>query len=249
MVRVSGPDARQFLDGLLSQDLSELHPRLAVRSFLLSPQGKLRALLWVAGTDAEVHLYTDRGLGTRVATDLSHYKIRVKAQIAAPTPAIAFLDETPAASVQAPLGDRPRGFSIDDPGGEGLAEATWDGARIEAGEPIMDLDVDEKTIPQETGLVGEAVSFDKGCYLGQELVARLDSRQGRVNRNLRRVEIEGAAVPPAVASQANEVVGTITSIATVAKRTIGLGLLHRRIEPGDQIEVDGRRALVLGASL
>src|SRR3972149_2890141 len=63
--------------------------------------------------------------------------------------------------------------------------------RIRAGEPVFGIDVDEDTIPQETGLVGEAVSFTKGCYLGQELVGRIDSR-GHVNRMLRRVTIDGA---------------------------------------------------------
>jgi folate-binding protein YgfZ len=249
MVRVSGPDARRFLDGLLSQDLAALHPQRALRSFLLSPQGKLRALLWVAGNDEQVDLYTDRGLGTRVTSDLAHYKIRIKADIAAPSPAVAFLDEIPVAAVAAPLGDRMRSFGTDDPGGIPIPEATWDAIRIEAGEPIMDRDVDEKTIPQETGLVEEAVSFEKGCYLGQELVSRLDSRQGRVNRNLRRVEIDGALEAPVPARVDGEEVGAITSIATSSSRTLGLGLLHRRVEPGDLIEVGERRAEVLGSPL
>jgi folate-binding protein YgfZ len=216
---------------------------------LLSPQGKLRALLWVAGTDELVHLYTDQGLGGRVASDLSHYKIRIKAEIAEPTPALAFLDAVPPGAVSAPLGDRLRGFGLDDPGLSPVPQATWEAARIEAGEPVMDRDVDEKTIPQETGLVGEAVSFEKGCYLGQELVARLDSRQGRVNRNLRRVELERSVETPATALFGGEEIGSITSVGNDGNRTLGLGLLHRRIEPGDHIVVGEQPAEVLGPSL
>lgn len=250
LVAVEGPDSRGFLDGLLSQDLTDLHPTRATRSFLLSPQGKLRALLWVAGTDERVDLYTDAGLGSRVESDLKHYKIRVKANISAPVPALAFLDEVPSGAVRSDLGNRVRGFGTEDPGWEAVDENDWDIARIEAGEPVMDLDVDERTIPQETGLVAEAVSFAKGCYLGQELVARLDSRQGRVNRNLRRVEFEGGPIEaPAVAELDGEEVGLLTSIASDEARVVGLGLLHRRVEPGDQIQVGDRQGEVLGSSL
>ena len=255
LVAVEGPDSRRFLDGLLSQDLSDLHPTRATRSFLLSPQGKLRALLWVAGTDDRVDLYTDARIGSRVESDLNHYKIRIKATVGAPVPALMFLDEVPPGAVRSDLGNRVRGFGTEDPGWQAVDEDQWDVARIEAGEPVMDLDVDERTIPQETGLVTEAVSFAKGCYLGQELVARLDSRQGRVNRNLRRVEIEGGPAKisliraPAVAELDGEEVGMLTSIAGNEERVLGLGLLHRRVEPGDQVRIGDRRGEVLGSPL
>jgi folate-binding protein YgfZ len=114
--------------------------------------------------------------------------------------------------------------------------------RIEAGEPVMGIDVDEGTIPQETGLVEEAVSFSKGCFLGQELVARLDSRNGRVNRHLRRVRLDRLITVPAAVADAG---GSITSVASTAGGAVGLGLLHRRINPGDEIVVDGVAATVL----
>lgn len=249
MVRVEGPEARRFLDGLLSQDLAGLHPVRAVRSFLLSPQGKLRALLWVAGEPERVDLFTDAAVGSRVAADLAHYKIRVKATIAPPIPALAFLDDMPEGAVMAPLGDHARGFTTVGSGWSKFEPELWDSARIEAGEPIMDRDVDEKTIPQETGLVGEAVSFEKGCYLGQELVARLDSRQGRVNRNLRRVEIDGPVLAPAAVTADGETVGNLTSIANGGGRVLGLGLLHRDVEDGDTVAVGDRIGTVLGAHI
>ncbi len=166
-----------------------------------------------------------------------------------------FLDDVPPGAVRSDLGNRVRGFGTEDPGWQDVDEDQWDVARIEAGEPVMDLDVDERTIPQETGLVTEAVSFAKGCYLGQELVARLDSRQGRVNRNLRRVEIEGGPAKisliraPAVAELDGEEVGVLTSIAGNDERVLGLGLLHRRVEPGDQVRIGDRRGEVLGSPL
>ena len=71
-----------------------------------------------------------------------------------------------------------------------------DAIRIEAGEPVMGIDLDEATIPQEADVVDGAVDFTKGCYLGQELVARIDSR-GHVNRRLRGLTVDHQRPAPA----------------------------------------------------
>ena len=94
----------------------------------------------------------------------------------------------------------------------------------------MERDVDESTIPQETGLVEEAVSFTKGCFLGQELVARLDSRQGRVNRHLRVVSLSSRPELPAQVAEG----GLITSVGVHEGELLGLGLLPRQIDPGER---------------
>jgi folate-binding protein YgfZ len=113
--------------------------------------------------------------------------------------------------------------------------------RIEAGEPLMGVDVSDSTIPQETGLVGPSISFDKGCFLGQELVARLDSRGGRVNHHLRILRFEGvAAVAGEMVSKDGEPVGTMSSSAG----EVGLALLRRGVEPGDVVTVGERQAVV-----
>ncbi|HJU52197.1 MAG TPA: hypothetical protein VJ815_07680 [Acidimicrobiia bacterium] len=239
MVIVEGPQAVSFLDGLLSQDLSTLQSTKPVRSFLLSPQGKLRALLWISGEGERVAVVTDTGWGKRVADDLLHYKIRVKATISGPVPVTTIVGPDLAYQFL------PSGSSPEREGGRelpALSHDQWNALRIEAGEPVMGIDVDESTIPQETGLVDQAVSLSKGCFLGQELVARLDSRNGRVNRHLRRVRLDRLpSVPAAVADEG----GYITSAAATADGAIGLGLLHRRINPGDEIKVDGIGAIVL----
>ena len=115
-----------------------------------------------------------------------------------------------------------------------------DAVRIEAGEPIAGRDVDDATIPQEAGLVAESVSFTKGCYLGQELVARIDSR-GRVNRHLRGIVVGDAVIPPigAVLRMDGGEVGTLTSVAEslTVRAPIGLALVRREVEPGTAVEV------------
>jgi folate-binding protein YgfZ len=114
-----------------------------------------------------------------------------------------------------------------------VGPAAYDAFRIEAGIPLQPLDIDDRTIPQEAFLELEAVSFTKGCFLGQELVCRIDSR-GHVNRFLRHVTgIEGDWPERGTEIVVEgKVVGEIT---TVAPRELGVGALgyvRREIEPG-----------------
>lgn len=113
-----------------------------------------------------------------------------------------------------------------------------DAVRIEAGEPIMGVDVGDATIPQEAGLVAGAVDFAKGCYLGQELVARIDSR-GHVNRHLRGVVLHVNLLPPLGAELVadGKVVGVLTSLAESLelRAPVGLALVRREVEPGSAV--------------
>lgn len=246
LVVVEGPDAKKFLNDLLSQELDRMQPTAAVRSFLLAPQGKLRALLWVFGTDNRIGLVTDAGVGDQVADDLTHYKIRVKATINRPVPVTTVVGPLPEGAVAAPMGDMERGFVEGQVETPFMSPQEWEALRVEAREPVMDRDVDEKTIPQETGLVDESVSFNKGCYLGQELVARIDSRGGRVNHHLRRVVLEGPVEVPAEVRAGDETVGNVTSAGFSESRGshIGLGLLHRSVEPGAPVTVGAVNGVV-----
>lgn len=247
LVMVEGPDARKFLQGLISQDVHTLQAGRASRSFLLSPQGKLRALLWVFASDDRIGLITEAGQGERVAADLAHYKIRVKVVIARPVPVSQVIGAGSEryGGIFSPLGTLDRAFVwdllVDLPT---LGLDAWERIRIELGEPKMGVDVDERTIPQESGLVEEAVSFTKGCFLGQELVARIDSR-GHVNRHLRSLDLEQAVVVPAQVTEGGEEVGQLTSLAGLPNGGyVGLAMLHRRVAPRAIVEVDNRPARV-----
>jgi folate-binding protein YgfZ len=127
----------------------------------------------------------------------------------------------------------------------GLLAAT--AVRIEAGEGVVGVDLDDSTIPQEGGVVDDAVDFTKGCYLGQELVARIDSR-GRVNRHLRGVVVETNVLPPPGAEivTLDKVVGTLSSVAESLslRAPVALALVRREVEPGATVEIrwDGGRA-------
>ncbi len=259
LVRVTGPDAESFLDSLLSQDLVGLADGVVVRSLLLEPRGKLRALLWVARFGDEFLLVTDAEAAENVVADLSRFKLRVDLEIGRPEPVVDLVGpEAPtvlatagpdqsARALPAPLGKLPRllvtGAGVDElvaAGGRPVGRLAYTAVRVEMGEPAMGEDVDESTIPQEAGVVAESVSFTKGCYLGQELVARIDSR-GHVNRHLRGLVLtENALPPPGAEVVAGESpVGTITSVSEslLVGAPVGLGLIRREVVPGAQVEI------------
>ncbi len=257
LIWVRGPDTVGFLDGLLSQDLAGMEPGDVGRSFLLEPRGKLRALLWVLRGDGEIGLVCDAGVADVVVADLDRFRFRVEAEISRHEAAVADIWGPEAMSecggpeagwydgvATLQLGGLPRCIVFDGRPGEmaaavrpaGMLAAT--AVRIEAGEPVMGIDVGEETIPHETGLVEPSVSFTKGCYLGQELVARIDSR-GRVNRHLRGVVLHENVLPPAgaVIIAGDEESGAISSVgeSLELRAPIALGMVRREVEPGSVV--------------
>ena len=259
LVWVEGPGAVSFLQGIISQDVESMDVGHVRRSFLLGPKGKLRALLWLLRGDERVGIATDAGMGEQVVTDLEYYRIRVKAQIrlddrrmwslwgpqaprlAALTAPDRWEDRSGATIAPIPLPSVPRVLVAGELDGLTVpraGELATTAVRVEQGEPVFGRDVDESTIPQETGLVPDAVSFTKGCYLGQELVARIDSR-GRVNRHLRALAITRNVLPPegATVRVGDKEVGRATSIAESQGSPVALALLRREVEPGDEVEI------------
>ncbi|MFA4927408.1 MAG: glycine cleavage T C-terminal barrel domain-containing protein [Patulibacter sp.] len=107
--------------------------------------------------------------------------------------------------------------------------------RVEAGIPRLHHDIDDGVMPAEAGIVEQAVSFTKGCYVGQETVARLHWR-GRPNRHLRGLQLD-RAVPVGTALFAEErQVGSVTSIVESPERgPIALALIRREVEPGGTV--------------
>lgn len=258
-VWVEGPDAVPFLQGLVSADVEELPEGGVGRSLVLTPRGMVRFALWVLKDDRGLGLICGRGEGSDLSETLDYYRIRIKARVGLdPRPVSALVgpnapwkeleagrwertgEEFRAAAPLAGLprvfftGEAPRGF-------QPVGELAWRAVRVEAGEPETGRDLDERTIPQETGGLAEAaISFTKGCFLGQELVARIDSR-GRVNRTLRGLEVRTNLLPPEGAGvwRDGKAVGRITSVAESleVRAPVGLSLLRRGVEPGDSVEI------------
>ncbi len=124
-------------------------------------------------------------------------------------------------------------------GAQPVSEAAAEIVRVERGRPRYGVDLDDTTIPQEAGLNERAVSFTKGCYVGQETVARLYYR-GKPNRHLRGLRLSAPTAPGEELRLGERSVGHIgNSVVSPALGPIGLALVRREAEPGAKVMVGG----------
>ena len=210
------------------------------RSFLLAPNGKLMFMLWVIKDRDRFGLVTEPGRGEELADVLGRYRIRVDVDINPEKRDVwlvmdgdeGFDMSWPGVPRRLLVGDRP-----DLPTG---SIADYAALRVGAGEPAWDVDVDEGTIPHECGLVDVSVDFDKGCYLGQELVARINSRGGNTPRHLRLMDADGPVRVGSTITVGDKEVGTVTS----ASGSVGLAMVRREVSVGDEVAIDGVTGVV-----
>jgi folate-binding protein YgfZ len=255
VVAVSGPDATSFLQSLLSQDLDPVAVGEAVHALLLEPRGKLIADLRAARVaDDEWWLVCEPDVGEVLAAGLTRFKIRVKVDIDDRSDSV--VAAAARGAVPSELGPGVHVVPVawgSEPGAELLGSAAaideavralvelgateidadaYDALRIEAGVPRQGYDIDETTIAQEAYLERDAVSFTKGCFVGQELVCRIDTR-GHVNRLLRRLRADAPVERGAAVEADGKEVGTVTSSAG----PVALATLRREVEPGSSVLV------------
>ena len=122
-------------------------------------------------------------------------------------------------------------------GAAAIDEAAAEALRVERGRPRYGVDLDDSTIPQEAGLNERAVSFTKGCYVGQETVARLFYR-GKPNRHLRGLRLSEPASTGDPLRLGERAVGTVGSaVVSPVLGPIGLALVRREAQPGDTVAV------------
>lgn len=210
-VAVSGSQAGDYLQGQLSQDLSGVAVGASAAALVLEPDGKLGALVRAlrVAEDGWV-LDTEGGYGGALLARLRRFRLRTKVDIdPLEWPCVALRGAGVAAALGGLVGSDGRGRTaapwvvgvewngtsgadLLGPGADHLVpaeahwcgDAAWEALRVEAGIPKMGAELDDRTIAAEAGLVERTVSFTKGCYTGQELVARLDARGSRVARRL-----------------------------------------------------------------
>lgn len=276
VVDVSGRDAASYLHGQLSQDVESLAVGETRWTLLLQPQGKVDAWMRIHRLGPEQFLLlVDGGYGSAVEARLQRFKLRVEAEIKTSTrpvlalrgpatgPVVDSLElKSPMISISADWGGPgvdliPASGSeveIQPPTGVlSVAPDELEMIRISRGQPAMGAELDESTIPAAAGVVDVSVDFSKGCYVGQELVARIDSRGNNTPTRLVRLDIAapaGDVQPGAELSSGGGSVGTVTSVAPAPgadDRSIGLGYIKRGTEiPGEaQLGLgDGRNVSV-----
>lgn len=256
LVWASGEDAVRFLHDLLSQDVAGLAPGHASPSLLLAPNGRLRAIVTIARIGDAIALISAQS--DHLLADLTRFRIRVnvdletdprpvsmvwgpeahQAIVRAGWPMGADVEvDSPSWAVEDPVIDD-RWFIVGSPDRLGVPVASHDDARvrrIEAGEPEFGVDVGESTIPNEAFELSNFVDFQKGCYLGQELVERIDARGRRVRR-LTGIVFEDGPVPAAgsIVRNGSTEVGIVTStgLSLSLGAPIGLGMLRSEAEDG-----------------
>ena len=230
-VRVSGPDAEDYLQRMVSNDVTagEL-----VDALLLTPKSRLIAPLrvWRRGPE-DFLLLTEPELGEVVRAALLRSRFAAKCEIELEEHASLLVfgdaDGLP--------GELPGSVEVlDAPLEPTLAAEALERARIEAGVPAWGKELDDSILPAEAGLDDTHVSFTKGCYPGQEPIARLRHR-GHANRRLRVLEVEGAAPGDEIALDGKPV-GRVTS--SVPGRA--LGYVRTEVPDGAELSVGGATA-------
>lgn len=257
LIWVEGPDAGSFLQGLLSNDVTGLATGDACAALLLDAKGHVRADVRVRDDGEGAYtLMVSAALAEEVAGALHRYHFSEDLEILGPE-AVELLTVGGGAAV--PGGpDRisvpgaipgTRDVVVDDAAAAlaalGVEEAPAEAlelARIAAGVPRIGVNTGPATLVQEAGLQDTAVSFGKGCYLGQETVARIAFR-GRVNRTLRGIALGAPASPGAALTHGGREVGRLTSAGvTPDLGPIGLAIVRAEVPPGDEVTVEGSSA-------
>ena len=256
VLRVHGIDSETFLQGQVSQDVTKIETGESKWSFILNPDGKVSAWLRITRLpDDGFLLDVDENAGEETLKRLLRFKLRVQCDISLEKwhwlavrgkGSEQYLDSVTSDLISTnanwPLMEGVDVISASIQVPENLIEEMnqkFDLLRILNGVPQMGRELNTKTIPAETGLVDRSVSFDKGCYTGQELVARLDSRGNNVSKHLRILYSQDPLSQGDVIEVAGENMGQVASSYTGTDGSVALAYVSRKIEPPTQGIVNG----------
>ncbi|GAA1930654.1 CAF17-like 4Fe-4S cluster assembly/insertion protein YgfZ [Nocardioides marmoribigeumensis] len=243
VLRIAGPDRLAYLHNITSQHFLDLAPGTPTQALVLSPQGHVEHHFH-AVDDGEVLLaHTEPGRAATLAEFLDRMKFMMRVEI---TDATAELAVCWRPSGKFDLVPRARLHEYAEAAGPAAGLWAYDALRIERGEPRFGIDTDHRTIPNEMGWIGPAVHLDKGCYRGQETVARVHTL-GRPPRRLTLLHLDGTEnrLPTAHAEVTHEgrPVGFVGSSARHHELgPIALAVIKRNVPVDAQLVVDGMPA-------
>jgi tRNA-modifying protein YgfZ len=226
-VRVSGPDAEDYLQRMVSNDVAALGAGDACDALLLTPKARIIAPLRVVRRAADDFLVlTEPELGELVRSQLLRARFAAKVEI-----------ESEAHRSWIVLGG---GEVLDErPDGEDATEEEYERWRVESGIPQWGKELDDSILPAEAGLEATHIDFAKGCYPGQEPIARQHYR-GKVNRRLRVLDVEGGVEPGDELVYNDKTVGRITS----AVNGVALGYVRSEVPDGANLVAGAGHAKV-----
>lgn len=266
VLRVGGDDAISWLQGQLTQDVRALSPGHGALTLFLEKTGKVRSDGFVLRRGDELLLVVPTDRAEALRQNLDEHLIMEDVELSLESARVITLQGPLAAGLPVEgrevfVTDRLEqgpGFDVlssaegadalldeltrwaEAEGGGRVHAAGFERARVLAGVPRLDADFGQNTLPQEAGLGRRAVSFTKGCYLGQEAVVMLEHR-GQPPKRLARVRTGVAlAVGAALTGKNGLAAGTLTSLVPSGDGFVGLALLKRALAvPGSVLEAEG----------
>jgi tRNA-modifying protein YgfZ len=271
---LTGPDAKEFLQGQVTNDIERLEPGRGCYAAFLTHKGKMLGDMRVLDVGDELLLDTERVALQGLFNMIRKYKLGSDVELHKRTVEMGLLSligpdarrvagahglgNAEHANTRATVGDRQVILVTSDTGVDvfcqaddtaavraaleaaGAVPVSEDAAevvRVERGRPRYGIELDDNVIPQEAGLNERAVSFTKGCYVGQETVARLFYR-GKPNRHLRGLRLSGAAATGDALKLGEKEVGRLaTVVVSPVHGPIALAILRREAEPGETLAV------------
>jgi folate-binding protein YgfZ len=240
VVRVSGPDRLQWLHDLTTQYFLDLPPKTWTEALILSPQGHVEHAFAGYDDGESFTAATEPGAAAALVGFLDKMRFLSRVEVAEVTAELA-LTWRPAAGHE--LVPRQKLTTYAEAAGPACGLWAYEALRIARGEPRLGLDTDARTIPNEVGWIGRAVHMDKGCYRGQETVARVHNL-GRPPRRLTLLHLDGSENRlPAVGSElvhGDKVVGFVgTSARHHELGPIALALVKRNVPLDAPLDADG----------
>jgi folate-binding protein YgfZ len=240
VVRISGADRLQWLHDLTTQYFLDLPAKAWAEALVLSPQGHVEHAFAGYDDGSSFTAATEPGAAATLVEFLDRMRFMSRVEVADVTAELA-LTWRPAAGHE--LVPRDKLTSYAEAAGPACGLWAYEALRIARGEPRLGLDTDQRTIPNEVGWIGTAVHMDKGCYRGQETVARVHNL-GRPPRRLTLLHLDGSENRlPEVGSELRQGEKVVGRVGTSARHhelgPIALALVKRNVPVDAQLEVDG----------
>jgi tRNA-modifying protein YgfZ len=240
VVRITGADRLRWLHDLTTQYFLDLAPKTWTQALILSPQGHVEHAFGGVDDGESFTAATEPGAAGALVEFLDRMRFMSRVEIAEVTPGLA-LTYRPAAGHE--LIPREQLPTYAEAAGPACGLWAYEALRIARGEPRLGLDTDARTIPNEVGWIGTAVHMDKGCYRGQETVARVHNL-GRPPRRLTLLHLDGSENRlPEVGAELRFGEKAVGFVGTSARHhelgPIALALVKRNVSLDTQLEVDG----------
>ncbi|MEW4490042.1 glycine cleavage T C-terminal barrel domain-containing protein [Thalassoglobus sp. JC818] len=268
-VLLSGPDCKSFLQSFCTNDISKLQAGDVCEAFIPDIKGRILAHVIVLAGEDSLRLISGPGTGEVLVPHLTKYLLGLNAEVVDVTAtsrllvvagedgiqaldAKEFADQTGAQVVSLDVLAEPSIWisaaaehvdaiesRLQSQGVTEGTEAEFERLRIAAGFPLVGRDLSDANIAQEAGRTDRAISFTKGCYLGQEPIARLDA-MGHTNKELRGLLAEHEAIPvDSVVLAEEKEIGRISSVASLGEgRSIALAVIRTKFaSPGTSVAI------------